>query len=71
MDPRTRGLRHFSAHHDLHTLLLTEDWPKKLQALLPKDRPYLDSVVDSAGGNIVTQLGRILKHGARVSVYGQ
>lgn len=48
-----------------------EDWPKKLQAMLPKDRPYLDAVIDSAGGNVTTLLVRILKHGARVAVYGQ
>lgn len=47
------------------------DWAKQLQVLLPKDRPYLDAVIDSAGGNITTQLLRLLKHGARVSVYGQ
>lgn len=48
-----------------------EDWPKKLAALLPKDRPTLDAVIDSAGGNVTTQLLRVLKHGARVAVYGQ
>lgn len=49
----------------------TEDWAKQLAKLLPKDRPYLDSVIDSAGGNISSLLVRILKHGARISVYGQ
>lgn len=48
-----------------------EDWPKKLAGLLPKDRPTLDAVIDSAGGNVTTQLLRVLKHGARVAVYGQ
>lgn len=48
-----------------------EDWPKKLAALLPKDRPTLDAVIDSAGGNVTTQLLKVLKHGARVAVYGQ
>ena len=48
-----------------------EDWAKKLAALLPKDRPVLDAVIDSAGGNVTTQLLKVLKHGARVAVYGQ
>ena len=48
-----------------------EDWAKKLAALLPKERPTLDAVIDSAGGNVTTQLLRVLKHGARVAVYGQ
>jgi hypothetical protein len=49
----------------------SDGWPKKLQAMLPTDRPLLDSVVDSAGGNITTLLLRFLKHGAKVAVYGQ
>ncbi|SDA03037.1 BZ3500_MvSof-1268-A1-R1_Chr11-1g03271 [Microbotryum saponariae] len=46
-------------------------WPKQLQALLPKDRPYLDSVIDSGGGPIATQVSRLLKDGGTVSCYGQ
>jgi NADPH:quinone reductase-like Zn-dependent oxidoreductase len=48
-----------------------DDWAKKLAGLLPKERPTLDAVIDSAGGNITTQLLRVLRHGARVAVYGQ
>jgi NADPH:quinone reductase-like Zn-dependent oxidoreductase len=48
-----------------------DDWSKKLAAMLPKDRPTLDAVIDSAGGNVTTQLLKVLKHGARVAVYGQ
>ena len=47
------------------------DWAKQLATLLPKDRPLLDSVIDSAGGNISTQLVRILAYGAKIAVYGQ
>lgn len=47
------------------------DWPKQLQALLPKDRPVLDAVIDSAGGNITSMLVRLLRPGAKVAVYGQ
>ncbi|SGZ32348.1 BQ5605_C040g11860 [Microbotryum silenes-dioicae] len=46
-------------------------WTKQLQALLPKDHPYLDSVVDSGGGPIATQVSRLLKDGGIVSCYGQ
>ena len=49
----------------------TEDWPKQLAALLPKDRPRLDAVIDSAGGPIITQTIRLLKHGAKVVCFGQ
>ncbi|ORY84706.1 hypothetical protein BCR35DRAFT_303044 [Leucosporidium creatinivorum] len=45
-------------------------WPKKLQSLLPSDRPFLDSVVDSGGGAIVNQVTRLLKNGGIVSCYG-
>lgn len=45
-------------------------WDKKLLALLPKDRPYLDAVVDGAGGDIVARSSRLLKPGGVVSQYG-
>lgn len=38
-----------------------KDWSKKLQKMLPKDRPYLDAVIDGAGGDIVKQSMRPLK----------
>lgn len=38
-----------------------EGWEKKLQASLPKDRPYLDAIVDGAGGDIVSKGSRLLK----------
>ncbi|KAE8227333.1 hypothetical protein CF319_g183 [Tilletia indica] len=47
------------------------DWPKKIAALLPKDRPYLDVVLDSAGGDIM--LGALkagIRQGGRVVVFG-
>ncbi|KAM0791781.1 hypothetical protein ACM66B_004044 [Microbotryomycetes sp. NB124-2] len=47
------------------------DWPKKLAAALPKDRPYLDAVIDSGGGDIANQVMRVLKDGGVVSCYGQ
>lgn len=38
-----------------------EGWEKKLQAMLPKDRPFLDAIVDGAGGDIVAKGARLLK----------
>jgi NADPH:quinone reductase-like Zn-dependent oxidoreductase len=38
-----------------------EGWEKKLKAALPKDRPYLDAIVDGAGGDIVAKGTRLLK----------
>jgi NADPH:quinone reductase-like Zn-dependent oxidoreductase len=38
-----------------------KDWGKKLKTILPKDRPYLDAVIDGAGGDIVNQTMRVLK----------
>ncbi|CAD6883899.1 unnamed protein product [Tilletia controversa] len=46
-------------------------WPKKIAALLPKDRPYLDVVLDSAGGDIT--LGALkagIRQGGRIVVFG-
>ncbi|KIW08952.1 uncharacterized protein PV09_00864 [Verruconis gallopava] len=47
-----------------------KDWGKKLKNLLPKDRPYLDAVIDGAGGDVVSQSMRILKAGGVVVSYG-
>jgi len=38
-----------------------KDWDKQLAALLPKDRPYLDAVIDGAGGDIVWRTTKLLK----------
>ena len=50
-----------------------DDWPKDLASLLAKDGgkdALLSAVVDSGGGEIMSQVGRILKQGGRVVVYG-
>ncbi|RDI82714.1 hypothetical protein Vi05172_g7123 [Venturia inaequalis] len=47
-----------------------KDWGKKLGALLPKDRPFLDAVIDGAGGDIVNQSMRLLKAGGVIVSYG-
>ena len=38
-----------------------KDWEKKLQAMLPKERKYLDAIVDGAGGDVVSKGARLLK----------
>ncbi|KAI1766186.1 NAD(P)-binding protein [Hypoxylon sp. FL1150] len=47
-----------------------KDWDKQLAAQLPKSRPYLDAVVDGAGGDIVAKTVRLLRPGAVIAVYG-
>jgi NADPH:quinone reductase-like Zn-dependent oxidoreductase len=48
----------------------SEDWENELLGQLPKDRPFLDAVIDGAGGNIVSKAIRILKPGGVISCYG-
>jgi NADPH:quinone reductase-like Zn-dependent oxidoreductase len=38
-----------------------KDWDKKLLGMLPKDRPYLDAIVDGAGGDVVKVGSKLLK----------
>jgi NADPH:quinone reductase-like Zn-dependent oxidoreductase len=38
-----------------------KDWDKKLRDQLPKDRKYLDAIVDGAGGDIVEKGVKLLK----------
>lgn len=38
-----------------------EGWEKKLKGVLPKDRPFLDTIIDGAGGNIVSKATKLLK----------
>lgn len=45
-------------------------WSEQLKALLPVTRPYLDAVIDSAGGDIVTKSLGLLKAGGIISSYG-
>lgn len=46
------------------------DWDKKLKALLPKGRPYLDVVIDGAGGDIIKRTVPLLKPGGKIVSYG-
>lgn len=45
-------------------------WEKKLAGLLPEERPYLDLVVDGAGGEVVGKTVKLLKPGGVISNYG-
>ncbi|KAF2262152.1 NAD(P)-binding protein [Lojkania enalia] len=47
-----------------------EGWEKKLQEILPKERKWLDAIIDGAGGDVVTKGTRLLKAGGIISVYG-
>ncbi|ENH69118.1 hypothetical protein HZS61_012904 [Fusarium oxysporum f. sp. conglutinans] len=47
-----------------------EAWDKELRAQLPADRPYLDAVIDGAGGEIVGKTVRLLKAGGVIVQYG-
>jgi NADPH:quinone reductase-like Zn-dependent oxidoreductase len=45
-------------------------WINQLLEMLPADRPSLDSIIDSAGGEIVTESLRLLGFGGIISSYG-
>ncbi|KAG1827428.1 uncharacterized protein BJ212DRAFT_1565534 [Suillus subaureus] len=50
-----------------------KDWPSHLVALLAKNSgksAKIDAVIDSGGGDIMTQVNSILKQGGKVVVYG-
>lgn len=36
-------------------------WDKKLKGMLPKERPFLDAIVDGAGGEVVKMGSKLLK----------
>lgn len=46
------------------------EWHRDLAALLPVERPYLDAVIDGAGGDIVVRATSLLKPGGVISCYG-
>ncbi|KAK4040757.1 hypothetical protein C8A01DRAFT_15418 [Parachaetomium inaequale] len=47
-----------------------QGWEKKLAGMLPEERPYLDAVIDGAGGEVVGKTVRLLKPGGVISCYG-
>ena len=48
----------------------SESWEKELQGLLPPERPFLDAVIDGAGGDIVARASKLLKPGGIIAQYG-
>ena len=47
-----------------------DGWPKVLRKMLPKDRPFLDAVIDGAGGDVVGSTWKLLRAGGVVVSYG-
>ncbi|KAK4990956.1 hypothetical protein LTR50_002170 [Elasticomyces elasticus] len=47
-----------------------QGWEKKLVEILPKERKFLDAVIDGAGGDIVDKASRIMKPGGVIVSYG-
>ena len=45
-------------------------WDQQLRAILPSERSFLDTVIDGAGGDIVTRSLSMLKAGGIISSYG-
>ncbi|EPQ28794.1 uncharacterized protein PFL1_03597 [Pseudozyma flocculosa PF-1] len=46
-------------------------WPATVGSQLPQSRPYLDAVIDSAGGEITAAAAKMrIKHGGRIVVFG-
>ena len=52
--------------------ILLEKWPEHIGNLLAKAKKgsTLDAVIDSAGAEILAQVGKLLKLGGRVVCYG-
>lgn len=48
----------------------SKSWDQTLRKMLPSDRPYLDAVIDGAGGDLMSRATRLLKPGGVVSCYG-
>lgn len=45
-------------------------WSSALLELLPDERPYIDAVIDGAGGNIITEVAPIMRPGGVIAQYG-
>jgi NADPH:quinone reductase-like Zn-dependent oxidoreductase len=48
----------------------TAGWEKELAGQLPRDRPFLDAVIDGAGGEVVGKTVKLLKAGGVIAQYG-
>eukprot|EP01117_Protostelium_nocturnum_P013715 TRINITY_DN5149_c0_g1_i1.p1 TRINITY_DN5149_c0_g1~~TRINITY_DN5149_c0_g1_i1.p1 ORF type:complete len:352 (+),score=106.90 TRINITY_DN5149_c0_g1_i1:916-1971(+) len=47
-----------------------DNWNRKLKSMLPKERPFLDAVVDSAGSDILSKTCSLMRTGGVISCYG-
>lgn len=47
-----------------------KDWDKQLAEQLPQNQPFLDAIIDGAGGDIVSKSTKLLKPGGIISQYG-
>lgn len=45
-------------------------WGSSLLEILPDERPFLDAVVDGAGGSIVSEIAPIMRPGGVIAQYG-
>jgi NADPH:quinone reductase-like Zn-dependent oxidoreductase len=39
----------------------TDGWEKELKKQFPKNRPYIDAIIDGAGGNVISKATKLLK----------
>lgn len=39
----------------------TDAWEKELKSSLPKDRPYIDAIIDGAGGDVIRKAVKLMK----------
>lgn len=49
---------------------LSDTWPSELGKLLKESNATLDAVIDSAGGDILSQTSRLMKAGGKLVCYG-
>ncbi|GAM84667.1 hypothetical protein ANO11243_026660 [Dothideomycetidae sp. 11243] len=47
-----------------------QGWEKKLLAMLPKERPLVDAIIDGAGGDVVDKAAKLVRHGGTIVSYG-
>jgi hypothetical protein len=47
-----------------------ESWPQELGKVLKEQNAFLNAIIDSAGGEVLTQTSRLMKSGGSLVVYG-
>ncbi|KAK0387656.1 hypothetical protein NLU13_3901 [Sarocladium strictum] len=51
-------------------LYKTEKWEADIRRQLPASRPFIDAIIDGAGGDVVARAVKLLKHGGVIVQYG-